>query len=280
MKSIVTGYKGFIGSALWSSLSPDDDEAGLENIQQAPDNWFEGIDIVYHLAAHNPSVMALQDGPLESANDYVNTLILLDKMRRNDVPKIVFTSSSTVYGKAFGPAHESSPLNPISIYGTMKAAIEQLIKGFCISYGMQYVILRLANIVGSGAKRGIIPDLITRLLGRQDRLAIIGDGTQTKSYLYIDDCVEMIKAAATDPIGNVIYNIGNIDDISVNEIVNIICKVMDLNPTRVHKNNWAGDVEHIFMDTTKLGYVPKYDSAQAVERTVCGILEKNEKMPA
>jgi len=279
VRPIVTGWKGFIGKALFDSLV-NYDPTGLENIQQTDDNWFEGRDIVYHLAAHNPTVFDLQEKPLESANDYVNTLILLDKMRRNDVRKIVFTSSSTVYGRAFGPAHESSPLNPISIYGTMKAAIEQLIMGFCKSYGMHYIILRLANIVGPGAKRGIIPDLITRLLGRSDRLAIIGDGTQTKSYVYIDDCVEMIKEAATDPLGNTIYNIGNIDDISVNEIVNIVCKVMDVNPTRIHKKNWKGDVEHIYMDIKKLGHTPKYDSAQAVERTVCGILEKNEKMPA
>ena len=117
-------------------------------------------------------------------------------MRKCDkCEKIIFTSSSVVYGEptTIPTAENYGPLKPISVYGASKLSCEALISGYVGTFGLYAVIFRLANIVGPSSNHGVIFDFLNKLRSSDGKaLDILGDGTQTKSYLYIDDCIEAL----------------------------------------------------------------------------------------
>ena len=120
------------------------------------------------------------------------TFNILEACRRMKVSTLIFPSTSTIYGEAeIIPTPETyQPLEPISIYGAVKLACETLIKTYARLYGLRALILRYANIIGSRSTHGVIIDFIRKLKANPRRLEILGDGTQTKSYLYIEDAIE------------------------------------------------------------------------------------------
>jgi UDP-glucose 4-epimerase len=120
---------------------------------------------------------------------------MLDMMKNSQRCKNpIFTSTSAVYDQATSiPTSEQySPLNPISMYGATKLACESLICGYCHMFDISCAITRLANIIGPSGNHGVVYDFVTRLYANPTRLDILGNGKQTKSYLYVDDCIEAL----------------------------------------------------------------------------------------
>lgn len=117
-------------------------------------------------------------------NNIIATYRVLEAMRAHNVPELVFTSTSTVYGEAAViPTPETyTPLEPISVYGATKLACEALISSYCHSFGMRAWIYRFANIIGERSNHGVIRDFIRKLRENPRELEILGDGRQTKSY--------------------------------------------------------------------------------------------------
>ncbi|MEM1642615.1 MAG: NAD-dependent epimerase/dehydratase family protein, partial [Desulfurococcaceae archaeon] len=236
-------------------------------------------DVVFHLAA-NPEVRVSSIAPEVHFNEnIVATFNVLEAMRRNDVEKIVFASSSSVYGEPENiPVDETAPLRPVSVYGASKASCESLIHAYSKLYGVNAIILRYANIVGPRLRHGVIYDLLTKLTRNKEVLEVLGDGTQVRSYLYITDAVDATLVAwLKSPSGYNVYNIGNIDWITVNDIVDVILSELNLkNKTRViykpilHGVGWLGDVKRIALDIgriMKLGWKPTLNSKESVRRT-------------
>lgn len=237
------------------------------------------IDEVWHIAA-NPDVRVGSENPDEIyRNNVLATYNLLEIMRRNDVRRIVFTSTSTVYGEAkVIPTPEDYPTIPISIYGASKVACEAMIASYCHTFDMKAWIYRFANVIGKRSNHGVIYDFITKLERNPSELEILGNGEQNKSYIYISDCVNaMFYGLRADEDVN-IFNIGSEDQIKVKRIAEIVCEEMGLNPNfrfTGGKRGWRGDVPVMLLSIEKLksmGWKPKYNSEQAVRKAVKDLL--------
>ncbi|MEM0006978.1 MAG: NAD-dependent epimerase/dehydratase family protein [Candidatus Bathyarchaeia archaeon] len=312
-KILVTGGAGFIGSHLVDRLCKmgkdvivfDNLSSGtIENVRKwlgTPGFRFirgdllsleevvksiNGCDTVFHLAA-NPEVRVGSENPqIHYEQNVLTTFNLLEAIRKVGVVKtLVFTSSSTVYGDAetIPTPEDYAPLKPLSTYGASKLAAEALISAYANTYGFKAIIYRLANIVGLRSQHGVIYDFIKKLRENPERLEILGDGTQMKSYLHVEDCVDAILIgleASNERVS--IFNVGSEDQIVVREIADIVCAKMGLKNVQYvftggvdGGRGWKGDVKVMLLNIKRLkslGWRPKLNSRQAVERAVLEIL--------
>ena len=307
MKTLVTGGAGFIGSHLvdrlmetgnrvkvidnLSSGSPGNLERwmghpGFEFMEadlldpDACSEAVEGCSRVFHLAA-NPEVRANKASPEEHFRQNIEaTYRLLEAVtERGGVELIVFASTSTVYGEAERlPTPESyGPTKPISMYGASKLACEALISAYASMKGYKAVIYRLANVVGPRSNHGVIWDFVGKLRENPDTLEVLGDGTQSKSYLYIDDCVEGFLKGVESRDQVSVFNLGSMDRLSVLRIAEIVREeaghpeaTMRLTGGVDGGRGWKGDVKLMQLDTSslqQLGWAPRYGSEEAVRLT-------------
>jgi UDP-glucose 4-epimerase len=313
----ITGGAGFIGSHLVDALCRDKNEVvmfdnlssgKLENIKQwlnTPNFFFRQGDLlrpeeiqehlsdcetVFHLAA-NPEVrLGSTDPKVHYEQNIAATFNLLEAIRKNgNIKNFVFTSSSTVYGDAEKiPTQENyAPLKPVSVYGASKLASEALITSFAYSYGFNAVLCRLANVIGSRTQHGVICDFINKLKKNSKKLEILGDGTQTKSYLDVEDCVNAMLTGISHISSRVeAYNVGSEDKINVKKIADIVCGEMGLKHVEYvftggvdGGRGWKGDVKIMLLDIEKikaLGWKPTLNSRQAVEKTTKALLQQKE----
>jgi UDP-glucose 4-epimerase len=210
----------------------------------------------------------------------VATHNLLEYLRKtNSNPSLVFTSTSTVYGEAtkLPTPEDYAPLMPISTYGASKLASEALISAYAHNYNFKALILRLANIIGSRSQHGVIYDFAQKLKKNPRELEILGDGTQTKSYLHITDCIEAIQLGLTKSSKQVeIYNVGSEDQINVKDIAQIVIEEMKLKKVKLKLTGgvdggrgWKGDVKNMLLDVRKItaiGWKPKLSSEEAIRK--------------
>jgi UDP-glucose 4-epimerase len=304
---IVTGGAGFLGSHLIDALMlrkanvkvVDNLSRGrLENIKPhlRKSNFsflpydllnkedmikaVEDCSTVFHLAA-NPEVWTSSVNPeLHFTQNIVTTFNILEAIRRSHVAELlVFTSSSTVYGEAATiPTHEGVPPKPISVYGASKLACEALTTAYAYTYGFKAIIYRLANIVGPRLRHGVIYDFIMKLKNNTTELEILGDGNQTKSYLYVTDCVSAMLQGLEGAKEQVeVFNIGSEDCINVKRIAEIVIDEMGLKRIKLKftggvngGRGWKGDIKYMQLDISKLkslGWKPIYKSEEAVRLT-------------
>ena len=308
MFDVVTGGAGFIGSHLVDTLVAQGNEvlvidslcAGRkETIAQhidsckvrflqkdlLTDGWqesIEGADRLFHLAA-DPDVRQSAVNPDPTIqNNIIATYRMLDAMRRFQVPELVFTSTSTVYGDATViPTPENyTPLEPISVYGASKLACESLISSYCHSFGMKAYVFRFANIIGSRSGHGVITDFIKKLVQNPGELEILGDGKQTKSYLEVHECVAAMLFAVGHARGTVnTFNVGSEDWIDVKSIAEIVCEEMNLPDTKFRfmggERGWVGDVPKMQLSVEKikaLRWKPQLGSRESVRIAVQAML--------
>lgn len=307
---LVTGGAGFIGSCLVDRLVEEGNtitvfdnlsSGKIELIEEHFDNpdfkLIEGdlldnteiertcrdIDFVFHVAA-NPDVrLGASDTKVHFDQNILATYNLLEAMRKNNIRKIAFTSTSTVYGEAdIIPTPENyGPLVPISLYGASKLACEALITSYSHTFDMQAWVFRFANIVGSRSTHGIIIDFITKLRRNPTLLEILGDGKQEKSYLHVSECVDAILFAIEKSTEDVnIFNIGSEDTISATKIAETIVEEMelsDVNFTYTGGNRgWKGDVPKMRLGIEKLkalGWKPIYSSEKSVRETARAVIK-------
>ncbi|MET1124589.1 MAG: NAD-dependent epimerase/dehydratase family protein [Archaeoglobaceae archaeon] len=303
---LVTGGAGFIGSHIVDRLVKDHDVVVVDNLSSgradyvnpeakfvkadlATDpvgEYLEGVEIVWHVAA-NPDVRRGSEDPDEIyRNNVLATYRLLEAMRKKGVRRIVFTSTSTVYGEAkVIPTPEDYPPEPISVYGASKLACEAMIMSYCHTFDMQSWIFRFANVVGRRSTHGVIYDFVMKLRKNPNELEILGNGEQNKSYIYIDDCVDAMFLAVERSEDRVnVFNIGSEDQVKVRRIAEIVCEEMKLSPRfrfTGGDRGWKGDVPVMMLSIERLkrlGWKPKYSSEQAVRLAVKDLLaELNEQ---
>jgi len=258
-----------------------------------PRGWveaFKGVDVVFHLAA-NPEVRHSTREPMEHYHQNLTaTMHVLEAARRNNAKLVVFASSSTVYGDPLEiPTSETHPLRPISVYGATKAAGELLCEAYARLYGVACLSLRYANIVGPRLRHGVIYDFIVKLQGNPKSLEILGDGSQRKSYLHVDDAVEAtIKAVEhvlREEKKTMVYNIDNHDWTTVREIADAVVEAMGLQdvhytykPVTPDGRGWPGEVKLMLLDITRItrdtGWKPTMTSLEAVRETARKLVEE------
>jgi UDP-glucose 4-epimerase len=302
MKVAVTGGAGFIGSHLVDALVKDGHEVVViddlssgkqENINKKArfirkdihsdlTSEFSGADCVFHLAA-DPDVRSSAANPKKSFEDNVlGAFSVLESCRKADVKRVVFVSTSTVYGEASViPTPENYPCAPISNYGASKLASEAYISSYSGSYGIKGTSLRLANIFGERSNHGVMFDFFQKLRKNPSMLEILGDGKQDKSYLHVSDCVSAILTTwkkQKNPYEA--YNVGSPDKIKVEALARLMCETMELE-TRFEftgtKRGWVGDVKLMLLDIKKieaLGWKQKVGFEDGIERYITW-MEKN-----
>ena len=304
MKAFVTGGAGFIGSHLvdrliekgyhvtvFDNLSSGKKEfiehhIGNDNFnfieadlreKDQVDKYIKGHDVVFHIAA-NPDVRLGAKKPIIAREDILITYNILDAMRKNDIDKIVFSSSSVIYGETEPiPLPENyGPLLPISVYGAAKLASEGLVSSFCHTFNMKGWIYRFANVVGERGTHGVIVDFINKLRKNPNELEILGDGEQIKPYLYATECIDgMIYSYEKSDEEINVFNLGVDSATKVTRIAEIIVEEMRLKDVKFKytggKRGWKGDVPFFQFDINKvkkLGWTPKLSSDEAVRKTV------------
>ena len=237
-----------------------------------------GHDVVFHLAA-NPEVRAgIQTTDLDLKEGPVATWNVLEAMRLNNIKKLIFASSSTVYGDAGTTLvnEDYGPLQPISLYGAAKLASEALISAFCHLFDMQAWCFRLANVVGGRLTHGVIYDFINKLRQTPGQLEILGDGKQQKPYLHVSDCIEGILFGLehANEVFNV-FNIGPDSSTSVTTIAGMVVNEMVLKDTKLAftggRQGWRGDIPQVRLDVSRiyrLGWQPKHNSDEAVRQAI------------
>lgn len=312
MRALVTGGAGFIGSHLIDRLvARGDDVVVIDNlssgdvgfIQPHIDNGrvrlVEGdicnpadvgramameIDCVFHLAA-NPDIRLgtrITDTDLQQGT--VATYNILEAMRLNDVGRIVFASSSVVYGEdaPLPTPEDHGPCMPISLYGASKQAGEGLISSWVGTFGLQAWIFRFANIIGARGTHGVIFDFIHKLKNDPTRLEVLGNGLQEKSYMEVGDCVDAmlhVMSNAHQPLN--LFNLGSHDTASVRRIAEIVVEVTGCADARIEytggDRGWAGDIPRARLGIDKMlqtGFDVTMNSEEAIRHTATCLLDE------
>jgi UDP-glucose 4-epimerase len=304
MRYFITGCAGFIGSSLTDRLLEQGHEVvGIDNFSTGLHEFLveakknprftlieddllnrdalvasmKNIDAVFHLAANADVRFGTNHPNRDLEQNTIATFNVLEAMRLNDVKKIAFASTGSIYGEAnVIPTPENAPF-PVqtSLYGASKLAAEGLIQAYCEGFGFQGFIFRFVSILGERYTHGHVFDFYKQLLNDPSKLQILGNGKQRKSYLYIQDCLDAIFFAmehATDKVN--IFNLGTNEYTEVNNSIGWICDYLKMSPEKTYtggERGWIGDNPFIFLDTSRireLGWKPKLTIEQGIKQTI------------
>ncbi len=309
----VTGAAGFIGSSLvdrlladgvtvtgWDNLSTGQLRF-LDGANQHPrfrlvrgDNLdvpaltaaMKGADFVFHLAANAD----IKDGWAHPEKDLqqntIATFNVLEAMRANQVKRIAFSSTGSVYGEALVTPDRPTPETDVfpiqtSLYGASKTAGEGLLAAYAEGAQIdEAYIFRFVSILGERYTHGHVFDFYQQLVAHPDHLRVLGDGSQRKSYLYVQDCLDAVlhvtrRGTARDAKHHTqIYNLGTPEFVQVNDSIGFICATLGLTPRLDYtggNKGWIGDNPFIFLDTKKIqstGWKPKLTIQQGIVQTL------------
>jgi len=311
MKALVTGCAGFIGSHLTDRLLSngsavvgfDDFSSGqrrfLDGALRNPafrlvegnlldadalQTAMRGMDCVFHLAANADVRRGTEQPRKDLDNNTIATHNVLESMRANDIRKIAFASTGSVYGEpTVFPTPEDAPF-PVqtSLYGASKLACEGLISAYCEGFDMQAWIFRFVSILGERYSHGHVFDFYRQLRSDPTHLPVLGDGRQRKSYLDVLDCLDgiLLAMARADRKVN-LFNLGLDSYCEVNDSIGWICTALGVSPRITYsggERGWVGDSPFIFLDTSRireLGWRPKLNIEQGVLKTL-DYLRRNE----
>ena len=307
-KVIITGCAGFIGSSLVDFLIKKNFQViGLDNLSTGNikflnkalkkknfkfykkdllkddiSKYFKNISTVYHLAANADVRFGLKHTKKDINQNIIVTYRILEAMRKNNVKRIMFSSTGSVYGESKQiPTNENAPF-PIqtSLYGASKISAEGIIAAYCEGFNFQSYIFRFVSILGPRYSHGHVFDFAKQLKKKSTTLYVLGDGNQKKSYLNIFDCINAIYKSMNyfnEKIN--IINLGTNKYLTVKESIKVICKTLKVSPKLIFaggKRGWIGDNPLIFLNTKKVkktGWKPKYTIRKSIEITTNYLLK-------
>ena len=312
MNALITGGAGFIGSNLAKSLLQQGNIVVVldnlllgkkENISELENNdnfhFYEQdvnntdelcriiekykIDFVYHLAANSDIQKSAKEPTIDAEMTFGTTLSVLEALRRTGVKNLFFSSTSAVYGNKINELldEETGELSPVSYYGAGKLASEAFISAYAYMNDLNVLVFRFPNVIGSNLTHGVIYDFYKKLCANPNELQILGDGTQCKPYIYVDDLVSAI-VSRTKKInkGVSLFVVGVDSSTTVTRIADIICEEMSLKNVQYKYTGgnvgWKGDVPRFSYNMEKIwstGWKAKYSSDEAVRKTIQWVIE-------
>lgn len=311
MRYLVTGCAGFIGSHLVDRLLLQGHEVvGYDNLstgfveflqiteQFSSFKFIQGdcldqktllasipihCDGIFHFAANADVKDGIKHTEKDLQQNTIATFNVLEVMRIKGLKKIIFSSTGSVYGEAdVIPTPENAPF-PIqtSLYGASKVAAEGLIQAYSEAFDIQAYIFRFVSILGERYTHGHVFDFYRQLESNPNQLKVLGDGNQSKSYLYVQDCIDAILFALKNSDEKInIFNLGTDHYCQVKDSVTWISNELGVSPELSYsggKRGWIGDSPFIFLDCKKireLGWQPKFSIQQSIIKTL-DYLRKN-----
>lgn len=307
---LITGGAGFIGSHLVDRLLAEGNEiivcdnlssGRMANIEHnlakssftfikldlleaaALNEAMAGCDAVFHIAAHADVRSGAENTSIDLNNGIIATHNVLEAMRQNGVPHIIFASSAAVYGETqVMPVPEDyGPLLPISLYGAAKLSAEALISAYCYTFGMQGWMFRFANIIGGRRRQGVVYDFMRKLKENPSELEILGNGSQCKPYIHVNECVDGLLYGSRHGREKIdAFNIGVESASDVNAIAGIVVHEMGLEGVKYNytggDRGWNGDAPQLRFDISKmrnLGWQAALTSDEAVIKVTREYLE-------
>lgn len=315
MRYLVTGAAGFVGSHVTDTLlARGHSVVGLDNLStgqerflaparrsdrftfvradildaEALDRVLEGVDAVYHLAANADIRGGLNAPASDLEQNTIGTFRVLEAMRRAGVTRIAFASSSAALGEPDvfpTPEHCPTPAQT-SLYGASKMAGEGLVSAYCAAFGLEGYAFRFVSLLGPRYPHGHVFDFVNMLLADPTRLPILGDGTQRKSYIHIEDCVaalmhicEDVRPARQREHPYEVFHLGFPAFCLVRESAAWICDEMGVAPRLefgTGQRGWVGDSPFVFLDSSRAqatGWTPRHSIEPSVRQTVRWLLE-------
>ena len=247
-----------------------------------------GCDVVVHLASNPDIARAMTDPRVDFDEGTALTFNVLEAMRTTGTPRILYASGSGVYGDLgeVEADEDYGPLVPISTYGASKLAGEVMISAYCAMFDLSGCVFRFGNVVGARQTHGVGFDFLRKLLGDPHRLEILGDGTQSKSYIHIDDVLDAVllaHAATSDRFRA--YNVATGDYITVREIADLAVECAGLNVGSVKydflggSRGWKGDVPVVRLSTERirsLGWRCERSSEQALSDAMGSMVDESD----
>lgn len=304
MRYFITGCAGFIGSHLVERLLQQGHIViGIDNFstgfteflisakQSSHFTFIQGdllnqallikvlknVDIVLHMAANADVRFGIRHPHKDLEQNTIATFNVLEAMRVNEIKQVAFASTGSLYGEAtVFPTPEDAPF-PIqtSLYGASKLAAEGLIQAYCESFNFQAYIFRFVSVLGERYTHGHVFDFYQQLLKNPQKLQVLGDGHQRKSYLYIHDCIDAILCVLSKAKEKInIFNVGTEEYCEVNDSIGWICEQLGMMPDCSYtgtERGWIGDNPFIFLDCIKLrklGWEPQLNIREGIIRTV------------
>lgn len=300
MKILVTGGAGFIGSHLMRKLQDAGHEAvaldnlstGLEEnllptmrlvVKDIHDPEVEALfqeehfDAVVHLAAQTLVSDSMTDPENDMYQNVAGTVRILECCRKYGVKRIIFSSSAATYGdvaEAALPIAETLPQVPLSFYGLTKKTAEKYLELYHLAYGLDYVVLRFANVYGErqgdGGEGGVI-SIFTKRLSQGKGITIFGDGKQTRDFVYAGDIADGVLAALMTDAVNTAYNLSTTEETSLNELVEVLSDIAGHPITPAHDKPREGDIYRSSLNNEKaicnLQWQPKISLKEGLTRT-------------
>jgi UDP-glucose 4-epimerase len=317
----ITGAAGFIGSTLADALLAQGKQVvGWDNFSTGQRKFIEGAlknpnfkliegdnldlpaltagmkgcDTVFHLAANADVRFGLEHPRKDLDQNTIATFNVLEAMRATGAKVIAFSSTGSVYGEAEvipTPEDHAFPIQT-SLYAASKLAGEGMIHAYCEGFGLEGYVFRFVSILGERYTHGHVFDFYQQLLDHPDYLKVLGDGTQRKSYLYVQDCIAAMQHVMNAGLAKKtkhrveVFNLGTDHYVRVNDSIGFIAKALGLKPRLEYAGGdrgWVGDNPFIFLETKKIratGWVPQLTIEQGIVRTLRWLAENRDVMKA
>jgi UDP-glucose 4-epimerase len=305
MRTLITGGAGFLGSALANRLAAEDhtvlvlddltagDPRRLApevlltrgDVQDVPTLWtlLQGVDCVFHLAARVRVPESIYYPSDYNAVNVGGTVALMEAMRVTGVRRVVFASSGALYGEqAHQPVHEQQTPNPNSPYGVGKLAAEYYVSTLGVLYDIETVSLRIFNAYGPGqdlppSYPPVIPQLLRQAL-TGGSMVILGDGTQTRDFVFVDDVLDALLTAATATEANqAVINIGSGQEISVNNLATHVARVTGKRVNVLYNHTQSGGVSRLVADISRAWQILDWKPRTELEEGLRLTLERDPR---
>ncbi|WP_027633524.1 NAD-dependent epimerase/dehydratase family protein [Clostridium hydrogeniformans] len=307
MKILVTGGAGFIGSNIVDGfIENGHDVVVVDNLSHGKRGnlnskvKFYNLDIrdkelnkifeserpevVCHHAAQI-SVPKSVDNPIEDADiNIIGSLNLLECCRLYGVKKVIYPASAAIFGEPiYLPIDENHPLDMMSGYGVTKHTLEHYLKVYKELYNINYTVMRYANVYGprqdSTGEGGVVAIFCEKIL-ENEVPTIFGNGEQTRDFVFVKDVVEANIKALTE-LDNEIYNVATNTKISIDDLFNMVCNILNKDMKPVYGEERAGDIRHSYMTYKKIneacGWKPQYSLENGIKETINYYIEKGHK---
>ena len=246
------------------------------------------IDAVVHLAAFSQVKQSILEPEVYYENNVLGTLNLLSSMVKNNVLKIIFSSSAAIYGEpCYIPVDETHPKNPINTYGKTKLVVENIMDDYDLAYGLKSIRLRYFNVLGANYKENIgewhdvethlLPNIIKSVLKSKFKFKIFGanyptfDGTCIRDYIDVEDIAEAHRLAynylnknnKTD-----VFNLGSQDGVSVKQMCNLVSKILDKKISIEYTSKRQGDCAILLADSSKAKKILNWKARNSISDSI------------